>query len=60
MNLYRKILCKLGYHKEELFPVTVQPIVKSIWPQLDDFPLPKYDTYMWKCEHCNKERIIYK
>lgn len=60
MILLRKIKCKMGYHKNELFPVTVQPILISRWPNLNNMNLPRYETWMWICKYCKKERIIYK
>jgi len=60
MKLFRKILCKLRYHEEELVAVTVQPAIISRFPKLNNIKLPPYKTYMWVCRHCKKERIIFK
>lgn len=60
MNLIRKILCKLKYHDEELFPVEVRPVIYSRYYELNKIILPTYPSFMWVCKYCKKERIIYK
>lgn len=60
MKLIQRIKCKLGYHNEELYPIKIKPVIHSRWKELNDIQLPMYDTWMWKCKYCKKEKVIYK
>lgn len=60
MNLIRKILCKFNFHDEELFPVEIRPVIHSRWDHLNKIVLPTYNSFMWVCKHCKREKVIYK
>ena len=50
----RKLLCKLGYHDDELQRITIQPIYAH---RKEEFFLPKPGGWMYKCMHCGNEKI---
>ena len=60
IKLITKIKCKFGYHEEESFSVQIRPVIHSSIKELTKVMLPTYESVMWVCKHCKKERIIWK
>jgi len=53
-KIFRKLLCKLGFHDEELKRITIQPIFMH---QKEEIFLPKHGGWMYQCIHCGNEKI---
>jgi hypothetical protein len=60
MTIFKKIKCKLGYHDDELLPVLVSPVLYSRYPEFNEVVLRPYNSHMWKCKNCGKEKVIYR
>lgn len=58
MKLIRKLKCRLGFHDNDLIKIIIQPVIRSNFKELNNFKLPINPGHMWKCKHCDKEKIF--
>lgn len=56
MNFFRKILCKMNFHDDEIFPVEIRPVF--IYSNNQHRNLPSFERLKWKCKHCKKEGYV--
>lgn len=54
-NIYHKLLCKLGWHHEEMQKIKLIFAVDYHGEQLRSSVI---NGFMQKCKHCQRERII--